>query len=118
MAGTKKGAAKAASTNKKRHGDTFYKDIGSKGGRNGAGKEYRKGGSRASGFAADPELAREAGAKGGRASRRGPAKKTVMASLEKMDEPTRIAKVNKLMKKFKVSERTAHRYITEFEENK
>ena len=67
MAGTKEGALKAAKTNKKRHGKNFYKEIGAIGGRNG----------HTGGFAASPELARIAGAKGGRISKRGPAKKNV-----------------------------------------
>ena len=67
MAGTKEGAAKAAATNKKRHGANFYARIGAKGGRN----------SNTGGFAANPKLAREAGAKGGRVSRRGKAVKKV-----------------------------------------
>ena len=60
MAGTKVGGQKAAKTNKKRHGDDFYQRIGSKGGQLG----------RTGGFAANPELAKIAGAKGGRASKR------------------------------------------------
>lgn len=66
MAGTKAGARKAAATNKARYGENFYATIGRKGGQNGT----------TGGFAANPELARLAGAKGGRISRRGPAKKT------------------------------------------
>jgi general stress protein YciG len=64
MAGTKAGAAKAAATNKARHGADFYAKIGRKGGQNG----------HTGGFAANPALAKVAGAKGGRISRRGPAK--------------------------------------------
>lgn len=60
MAGTKAGGQKAAATNKARHGSDFYAKIGSKGGKNG----------NTGGFAANPELARIAGAKGGRISRR------------------------------------------------
>lgn len=60
MAGTKAGGEKAAATNKAKHGDDFYKKIGKKGGANG----------NTGGFAANPELARIAGAKGGRISRR------------------------------------------------
>jgi general stress protein YciG len=58
MAGTLSGGRKAASTNKKLHGDDFYKRIGQKGGRNGC----------TGGFFARPELAKAAGAKGGRKS--------------------------------------------------
>ncbi len=64
MAGTKSGGKKAAETNMKRHGRNFYRDIGRKGGRKG----------HTGGFAANPALAKIAGAKGGRISRRGPAK--------------------------------------------
>lgn len=60
MAGTKAGGRKAAATNKKRHGKDFFKKIGSKGGQNG----------HTGGFASNPELARTAGAKGGRISKR------------------------------------------------
>lgn len=69
MAGTKAGARKAAATNKARYGENFYATIGRKGGQNG----------RTGGFAANPELARIAGAKGGRISRRGPAHKALAA---------------------------------------
>ena len=64
MAGTKLGGQKAAKTNKEKHGDDFYAKIGRKGGRNG----------HTGGFAANPELAKRAGAKGGKISRRGKAK--------------------------------------------
>ena len=67
MGGTKAGGKKSAATNKLRHGEDFYKRIGQKGGRS----------SHTGGFAANPELARIAGAKGGSISRRGPTKKKV-----------------------------------------
>ena len=67
MAGTKVGGQKAASTNKAKYGKDFYAEIGRKGGRNG----------HTGGFAANPELAKIAGAKGGRISKRGKAKKNV-----------------------------------------
>jgi hypothetical protein len=60
MAGTKVGGRKAAATNRKRYGGDFYAKIGAKGGKNG----------HTGGFAANRELARQAGAKGGRISRR------------------------------------------------
>lgn len=60
MAGTKTGGVKAAATNKAKHGSDFYAKIGAKGGRAG----------HTGGFAANPELARVAGRKGGLISRR------------------------------------------------
>jgi len=63
MAGTKAGGLKAAATNKTRYGKNWYAEIGSIGGRNG----------HTGGFAANPELAKIAGAKGGKISKRGPA---------------------------------------------
>lgn len=65
MPGTKAGGLKAAKTNKELHGDDFYRNIGRIGGRNG----------HTGGFASNPELAKLAGAKGGRISRRGPSRK-------------------------------------------
>ena len=64
MAGTKAGGIKAAATNKKKYGKGFYAHIGAIGGRNG----------HTGGFAANPELAKIAGQKGGRISKRGKAK--------------------------------------------
>lgn len=60
MAGTVKGGKAAAATNKAKHGKDFYARIGAMGGKKG----------RTGGFAANPELARIAGAKGGKISRR------------------------------------------------
>ena len=60
MAGTKLGGVKAAQTNKNRHGADFYAKIGAKGGKKGT----------TGGFAANRELARIAGRKGGQISRR------------------------------------------------
>lgn len=60
MAGTRRGGMKAAATNKMRYGAQFYETIGRMGGRK----------SRGGGFAKNPELARVAGQKGGKASRR------------------------------------------------
>ena len=65
MAGTTSGGQKAAETNKRLYGKDWYAKIGQIGGRNG----------HTGGFAANPELAREAGRKGGKISRRGKAKK-------------------------------------------
>ena len=59
MAGTVMGGKKAAAKNLQKD-PNFYAKIGKKGGMNG----------KTGGFAANPELARIAGAKGGRISRR------------------------------------------------
>lgn len=61
MAGTKAGGAAAAATNKQKYGQDFYRKIGAIGGKKGT----------TGGFFANRELARQAGAKGGRISRRG-----------------------------------------------
>jgi general stress protein YciG len=60
MSGTKNGGKAAANTNKTRYGKDFYARIGAKGGKNG----------HTGGFFANRELARAAGAKGGKISRR------------------------------------------------
>lgn len=61
MAGTVDGGRAAAATNKSKYGADFYARIGAIGGKKG----------RTGGFYANRELARTAGAKGGRISRRG-----------------------------------------------
>jgi general stress protein YciG len=63
MAGTKAGAIKARDTNYEKHGKDFYKKIGSKGGKKG----------HTGGFFSNRELAKKAGQKGGRISKRGKA---------------------------------------------
>jgi hypothetical protein len=60
MAGTKAGGKAAAAKNKAKYGPDFYARIGALGGKKG----------HTGGFAANRELARLAGAKGGRISRR------------------------------------------------
>ena len=60
MAGTKAGGKAAATTNKTKYGSDFYAKIGAKGGKKG----------KTGGFYGNRELARIAGAKGGRISRR------------------------------------------------
>lgn len=69
MAGTKAGAKKAAQTNIRLYGADFYKNMGRLGGQNG----------HTGGFAANHELSREAGRKGGAISRRGPAKRVTIS---------------------------------------
>lgn len=60
MPGTRLGGKKASKTNKELYGEDFYSRIGAIGGRNG----------HTGGFAANRELAKIAGAIGGRKSRR------------------------------------------------
>ena len=60
MTGTKEGGRKAREKNYEKYGRDFYRKIGSKGGQNG----------HTGGFAANPALARIAGARGGQASSR------------------------------------------------
>ncbi len=60
MSGTKAGGLKAVATNKARHGEDFYRNIGRIGGQNG----------HTGGFAANLALARKAGKKGGSVSSR------------------------------------------------
>lgn len=76
MPGTIEGGRKAAATNKKKYGKEFYANIGRKGGKNG----------HTGGFAANPELAREAGRKGGKISKRGPAKRFSADKIAKIKE--------------------------------
>lgn len=66
--GTKEGGAIARETNLKRYGEDYYKRIGALGG---------KACFPTKGFGSHPERAREAGRKGGIASKRGPSKQTL-----------------------------------------
>lgn len=66
MSGTRLGGIKSRETNYKRNGRDFYQRIGHIGGSTFTTKPK--------GFAANPALAKLAGAKGGKASRRGPSK--------------------------------------------
>lgn len=61
MVGNKAGGLKAAETNKRKYGESFYSRIGKKGGQNGHEK----------GFGVNRALAHIAGSKGGRNSARG-----------------------------------------------
>lgn len=65
MPGNVIGGRKAAATNKARHGDDFYANLGRL-----AQKKWRENGRKPRGFAAVPGLAERAGAIGGRRSRR------------------------------------------------
>lgn len=63
MSGTHIGGVRTAKTNKEKYGSDYYKSIGRRG-----GMASDKGG-----FKSRPDLAKIAGAKGGKNSRRGPA---------------------------------------------
>jgi uncharacterized protein len=67
MPGTLAGGKAAAETNKRLYGKDYYHRIGRLGGKKG----------RTGGFYLNRELARIAGAKGGRVSRRGPSRRQV-----------------------------------------
>ena len=86
MPGTIEGGRKAAATNKKKYGKELYANIGRKGGKNG----------HTGGFAANPELAREAGRKGGKISKRGPAKRFSADKIAKIKEELAEAEVEQL----------------------
>lgn len=62
MAGTKAGGKKCAATNKRKYGNNWYAEIGRKGGQAKIPK----------GFALNPQLARQAGRKGGLTSSKAP----------------------------------------------
>lgn len=92
MVGTKAGGMKAAATNKKEHGEDFYKRIGKIGGQNG----------HTGGFAYNPALAQVAGAKGGRNSKRGKAYKAQLETnakriVELMDAGVSCVDISKIL---------------------
>lgn len=94
MPGTLEGGRKAAITNKLRHGADWYASIGRKGGKNGTTGGFAsnvKGKDGLTGL----ERAKIAGAKGGKLSRRGPAKRltedeieTIKAEIKEADDAT------------------------------
>lgn len=104
MSGTVTGGRKAAATNKELYGKEFYQRIGRIGGERG----------HTGGFASNPELARIAGAKGGRVSKRGSGSSTV-----KKIEPRRETIISlyeegksipQIAKRFKISQETLRRW--------
>ena len=76
MSGTIAGGKKAALTNKIKHGKDFYARIGRKGGQNG----------HTGGFASNPELAKLAGQKGGKISKRGMSKAKIEQIRKELEE--------------------------------
>lgn len=85
MAGTKEGGAAAAATNKQKYGADFYAKIGAKG-----GVKSRNGGFGSQAVGIDGltglERARQAGAKGGKTSRRGKIPGSIRDTKEKEQE--------------------------------
>lgn len=90
MSGTRSGGIQARDTNKKKYGEDFYREIGRKGGLKG----------RTGGFYANRELARIAGAKGGRISRRGKAKEVLDDTKDKQSNNKVERKRSKITKLF------------------
>lgn len=88
MAGTRIGGLKAAVTVKAKYGDDFYKNIGCVGGRKG----------HTGGFAADPMLAKIAGSKGGRISRRGPKLSEEIKEARKKEKEERWKRAQRFVK--------------------
>jgi general stress protein YciG len=104
MSGTIDGGKKCAATNKRKYGSDWYKKIGAIGGRNG----------NTGGFAANPELAREAGRKGGKLSKRGPNitdRERKVKKAKKMS--ARGATYEEMSKELGVSYGTIRRYLNE-----
>jgi general stress protein YciG len=87
MPGNKQGGKTAATTNKARHGNDFYKVIGSKGGKRG----------HTGGFAANPVLAQFAGKKGGLMSTR---KKNMSAEEKTEHQKNAIAEYKRLIQAY------------------
>lgn len=98
------GGLKCAATNKRKYGSDWYKKIGAIGGRNG----------NTGGFAANPTLARLAGAVGGKKSKRGP-------NITDRERKTKLAKkmlargatYEEMSKELGVSYGTIRRYLRE-----
>ncbi len=101
MAGTSAGAVKAAATNKQKHGDDFYARIGAKGGKAVGIK----------GFAANIALAKEAGALGGKLSKRGPSEARKQKVKEAQALKASGKSITEIAKYFDVSYNTACNYL-------
>lgn len=106
MPGTKIGGLKAAQTNRQKYGDNFYQKIGRLGGEH----------SHTGGFAKNPDLARLAGAKGGKRSRRG--QSIMMQKIESHREGIRDLynygmSIPQISKQFKISDATLRKWAKE-----
>lgn len=103
MSGTKEGGLKARETNKRRHGEDYYKNIGSRGGKK----------SRTGGFYGDHERAVREGRKGGLISRRRSApKQKFLDEFEPLVRKyiDRGASIHELCLRFKVSQVTIRKW--------
>ena len=97
MSGSLEGGRKAAATNRKKYGDDFFKRLGQMG-----GHRSHKGG-----FAANPELARIAGSKGGLISRRGRGKHRNKEADEEAKDKMINKNYEKMIKDFKAIRRAS-----------
>lgn len=104
MSGTIEGGRKAAATNKKKYGNRFYQQIGRIGGEH----------SNTGGFRYGSELARTAGAKGGRRSRRGKGSMIVSKIEPRKDDIQALydegLSIPQIAKRFKISDCTLRRW--------
>lgn len=91
MSGTKAGGKKCAATNKRKYGENWYAEIGKKGGL--APTTAPKG------FAANPQLARQAGRKGGLISSKAP----TMSLAERRNEIAEMLKQEEELTAYEVS---------------
>lgn len=106
MAGTAIGAAKAAKTNIERHGEDFFKTIGSRGGRVTGVKK---------GFAANRETAVRAGMVGGTRSRRGKSESGIKRDDKIFELWREGVKPTHIAKRLKVDYRTVKRVVDKLE---
>ena len=105
MSGTREGGLKAAKTNTERFGKNWYAEIGKKGGMRG----------HTGGFAANRELARIAGAMGGRKSKRSSGvQKELKTNEEKIKELIESGEsIHSIADKFSVSDGAMKRFALE-----
>ena len=101
MAGTISGGKKCAATNKAKYGKDWYAKIGALGGKAG----------NTGGFHANPELAREAGRKGGLVSKRGKSLKTVQRVEKARKMHAAGATREKIANELNISVSTVDRYL-------
>ena len=89
MSGTKAGGKKCAATNKRKYGENWYAEIGRKGGQVKTPK----------GFALNPQLARQAGRKGGLTSSKSP----ILTLEERRQEIAELLKNEEEMEAYEIS---------------